>query len=79
MRAAWRWATVEGEATLVGPDDPHPDIDEDRLRRLLRDVFRAAGGTHDDWATYDRTMRDERRSAVLVSPTRLYTNPAPAS
>jgi hypothetical protein len=43
---------------------------------LLRDIFCAAGGTHDDWATYDRVMREERRTAVLVSPTRVYTNPA---
>jgi hypothetical protein len=27
-------------------------------------------GRHDDWATYDRVMREERRTAVLVTPTR---------
>jgi hypothetical protein len=43
---------------------------------LLRDVFRAAGGTHDDWDAYDRAMADERRAAVLITPTRTYTNPA---
>ena len=41
---------------------------------LLRDVFTAAGGTHDDWDAYDRTMRDERRTAVLITPTRVYSN-----
>jgi len=75
-RAGWRWVTVEGRAQLIGPDDPHPEVDDERLRLLLRDIFSAAGGTHDDWATYDRVMRDERRTAVLVSPTRLYMNPA---
>ena len=74
-RAGWRWVAVEGGAQLVGPDDPHPEVDDERLRLLLRDIFSAAGGTHDDWATYDRVMRDERRTAVLVSPTRVYTNP----
>src|SRR5437764_7761532 len=54
-RAGWRWAAVEGNAELFGPDDPHPEIDGDALRRLLRDVFVAAGGTHDDWDTHDRT------------------------
>ena len=74
-RAGWRWATVEGRAELIGPDDPHPAVDGERLRLLLREVFTAAGGTHDDWDTYDRVMREERRAAVLVAPTRAYTNP----
>jgi PPOX class probable F420-dependent enzyme len=74
-RAGWRWASVEGQAQLIGPDDPHPEIDDERLRLLLRDVFSAAGGTHDDWATYDRVMREERRTAVFVSPTRITTSP----
>jgi PPOX class probable F420-dependent enzyme len=74
-RAGWRWATVEGDAEIVGPDDPHPEIDTERLRTLLRDIFRAAGGTHDDWDTYDRVMADERRAAVLIAPRRTYCNP----
>lgn len=76
VRAGWRWATVEGHATVIGPDDPEPTIDDELLRRLLREIFEAAGGTHDDWAAYDRTMREERRAAVLVTPSRTYTNPA---
>ena len=76
VRAGWRWTAVEGSAQLIGPDDPHPDVNGEQLRLLLRDVFTAAGGTHDDWDTYDNVMRDERRTAVLVSPTRLYSNPA---
>ena len=36
----------------------------------------AAGGTHDDWDAYDRTMREERRTAVLIAPTRVYSNPS---
>jgi PPOX class probable F420-dependent enzyme len=74
-RVGWQWATVEGAAEIIGPDDPHPDVDEHALRRLLRDIFRAAGGTHDDWAGYDRVMAEERRAAVLVTPRRIYTNP----
>jgi hypothetical protein len=42
---------------------------------LLREVFQAAGGTHDDWDIYDQVMRDERRTAVLVRPTHTYSNP----
>jgi PPOX class probable F420-dependent enzyme len=74
-RAGWQWATVEGDAEILGPDDPRPDIDSQALRVLLRDIFRAAGGTHDDWDTYDRVMAEERRAAVLVAPRRIYTNP----
>lgn len=75
IRAGWQWAAVEGRAELIGPDDPHPEIDDERLRLLLRDIFSAAGGTHDDWDTYDRVMREERRTAVFVSATRAYSNP----
>ena len=75
VRAGWRWASVEGMAQLIGPDDPHPEVDDERLRLLLREVFTAAGGTHDDWDAYDKAMRDERRAAVLVTPTRLSKTP----
>jgi PPOX class probable F420-dependent enzyme len=73
-RASWQWAAVDGIAEIVGPDDPNPDVDAERLRVLLREVFSAAGGTHDDWDEYDRTMADQRRAAVLIAPTRAYTN-----
>lgn len=74
-RAGWQWAAVEGSAQLIGPDDPHPDVNDERLRLLLREIFTAAGGTHNDWATYDRVMGEERRTAVLIAPTRVYANP----
>ena len=74
-RAGWQWATVEGRAELIGPDDPHPDVDDERLRLLLREVFTAAGGTHDDWDEYDRVMREQRRTAVFVAPSRVYGQP----
>ena len=76
IRAGWRWAAVDGMVELIGPDDPHPDVDDERLRLLLREIFSAAGGTHDDWDTYDRTMREERRAAVFVASRRVYSNPA---
>jgi PPOX class probable F420-dependent enzyme len=73
VRAGWQWTAVEGTAQLIGPDDPSPGFDAEQLRLLLRDIFTAAGGTHDDWAAYDQVMRDERRTAVLVAPTRVYS------
>lgn len=74
-RAGWKWATVEGKADIIGLDDPHPDVDDAALKTLLRNIFLAAGGTHDDWDTYDRVMAEERRAAVLISPNRVYANP----
>ena len=75
FRNGWQWATVEGSAELGGPDDPQPWLaDPDQLRLLLRDVFTAAGGTHDDWDEYDRVMAEQRRTAVLVEPSRVYSN-----
>jgi PPOX class probable F420-dependent enzyme len=74
-RAGGQWAAVEGHVEILGPDDPHPDVDGEALRTLLRDIFTAAGGTHDDWDTYDRVMAEERRAAVLLVPRRTYTNP----
>jgi PPOX class probable F420-dependent enzyme len=75
FRKGWMWATVEGRAELGGPDDPAPWVaDAERLRLLLREVFVAAGGTHDDWDEYDRVMAEQRRTVVLVEPTRVYSN-----
>ena len=74
-RAGWAWATVEGSAELCGPDDPLKGVDDERLRLLLREIFAAAGGEHEDLAEYDRVMAAERRVAVLVTPTRIYQNP----
>ena len=75
VRVGWEWVTVEGEVDLIGPDDAFPGFDPAGVPQLLRDVFTAAGGTHDDWDEYDRVMAGQRRAAVLVRPDRVYSNP----
>jgi PPOX class probable F420-dependent enzyme len=70
FRAGWQWAAADGRAEIIGP----ADTDAESLRQLLRDIFTAAGGTHDDWDTYDRVMREEGRVAVLVTLDRVYGN-----
>jgi PPOX class probable F420-dependent enzyme len=75
FRAGWEWVAVEGPVDLAGPDDPLDDLDAGRVPQVLRDVFSAAGGTHDDWEEYDRVMAAERRLAVLLRPERVYSNP----
>jgi PPOX class probable F420-dependent enzyme len=72
FRSGWSWATVEGHAQLAGHDDSQPWLDAEPLRLLLRDIFTGAGGTHDNWVEYDRVMADQRRTAVLITPQRVY-------
>ena len=72
IRAGWVWAGVEGPVELAGPDDPLDGVDDERLRLLLREIFTAAGGTHEDWDEYDRVMAEDRRVAVLVEPERTF-------
>ena len=67
FHSGWQWVTVEGPVSIVGPDDTD-------VRELLRTVFRAAGGSHDDWDEFDRVMAAERRVAVLIQPARVVTN-----
>jgi hypothetical protein len=74
LRAGWQWAAVEGPVELAGPDDPLPGIGAERLRLLLREIFTAAGGTHDDFDEYDRVMAADRRAAVLLTPAKLFKN-----
>jgi PPOX class probable F420-dependent enzyme len=74
FRAGWEWVAVEGPIRLIGPDDLPDGFTADGVRQLLRDVFTAAGGTHEDWPEFDRVMRAERRAAVLVDPARITSN-----
>jgi PPOX class probable F420-dependent enzyme len=74
IRRGWNWVAVTGGAELIGPHDTAFALDTDRIRTLLRDVYTAAGGEHDDWDTYDQTMRDQARTAVLVNPDRIRGN-----
>ena len=62
-RDGFEWVTVEGDASIQGPDG---------VRELLREIFHAAGGTHEDWDEFDRVMAEERRVAVFVDPVRVY-------
>ena len=71
FKSGWSWIGVEGVATIIGPDDDLDGFDPSRVPQLLRDVFTAAGGTHEDWDEYDRVMAAERRTAVFIEPTRI--------
>jgi PPOX class probable F420-dependent enzyme len=74
-RAGWAWVAVEGPVELCGPDDPLEGVDAEGARRLLRAIAQAAGVDQEDWDEYDRMVAAERRTAVLISPQRVYRNP----
>ena len=65
---------MTGKAQLIGPDDRVDKIDSEGLRLLLREIYIAAGGHHDDFEEYDREMVRSRRTAILVEPTRIIGN-----
>ena len=69
VRPDWgRYVSVEGIAEMRGPDNTPAE----ELRLLLREVFVAAGGSHDNWGEFDRVMKEERRVVVTVRPERVY-------
>jgi hypothetical protein len=74
FRRGWDWVAVQGATHVLGPDDADPDFDDSKLPQLLRDVFIAATGTHDDWDEYDRAMAEERRAAVFIEASRITGN-----
>jgi len=78
FRAGWDWVVAEGPVEIAGPDDSLEGLSAEDVRLLLRAVFAAAGGTHDDLDAYDRVMAEERRTVVLVRPDRIISNPTRA-
>jgi hypothetical protein len=73
-KAGYDWAAVTGPVRLVGPDDG-AELGLD-VPATIRSVFRAAGGTHEDWAEFDRVMAADRRCAVFVRADAISSNPA---
>ena len=71
FRVGWEWGSVDGPVDIIGPNDSFEGFDPGGVPQLLRDVFTAAGGTHDDWDEYDRVMAEDERAAVFVHPTRI--------
>ena len=74
FRSDWSWATIEGKAELIGPDDPHPQVDAERYRLLLREIFAPqAASTMTGTPTTGR-WSSKGRVAVFVPATRIYSN-----
>ena len=65
----WGYVVLEGQATILSPENTAAD----ELRQALRDVYRAATNQdHPNWEEYDQAMVDDRRSAVIVVPDHIY-------
>ena len=74
VRRGWKWLSVTGQAEIVAASDRPTGMSADSYRLLLREIFHAAGGTHDNLAEYDRVMTEEGRVAVFVRPSRILGN-----
>jgi hypothetical protein len=64
FKDGFEWAAVSGPVRLIGPDDG-ADLGLD-VPATIRSVFTAAGGSHEDWAEFDRVMAADRRCAAFV-------------
>jgi hypothetical protein len=75
-RSGWDWVTIEGDVDLVGPDDRLDGVRAESVAAVFHEIYSAAiGGTPDDWAERDDAIARERHAAVIVRPTRVYSNP----
>ena len=65
----WGYVVLEGRAEILSPSNTGAA----ELSAVLRDVYRTVSRVeHPDWEEYDQAMRDQRRSAVVVIPDRVY-------
>lgn len=71
FKHGYEWVSVAGRVRLVGPDDAGGDVD---VPSTLRSIYVAAGGEHDDWVAFDRTMAVERRCGVFVRADTIVSN-----
>ena len=75
VRRGWSWSSATGPADLIRPESLPEGINAEEMRLILREVFHAAGGVHDDLEEYDRAMAEEKRVVVCVTPDRILGNP----
>jgi hypothetical protein len=74
FRSGWDWVALEGDVDLIGPHD-----DDWATSPNATDVFHdiycsAIGGTPDDWRARDDAIEREGHVAVLLRPSRAYSN-----
>jgi hypothetical protein len=72
FKVGWDWVAVSGPVRLIGPDDGS-DLGL-HVPGTVRSVYTAAGGTHEDWAEFDRVMAGDRRCAAFVRADEVTSN-----
>jgi hypothetical protein len=73
FRSGWDWVAVEGDATLLGPDDNPTGLEPAAILEIVRACYAAAvGGTPEQWTGLDQSFVAERHTAVLIHPRRVY-------
>jgi PPOX class probable F420-dependent enzyme len=76
FRSGWDWVAVEGDAELAGPGDLLAGFDPSDVPRLLRVVLRRRRGRlRRRLGRAGRGHGGRAHTAVLVRPSRIYSNP----
>lgn len=63
-----RYVTVEGPAEVYGWDGRDPA----QHLALLGNVYTALGRSPDRWEDFEKSMREEQRTVVLITPQTVY-------
>ena len=76
FRSGWEWVGIEGDVDLLGPDDRLDGVPSESVPAVFHAIYAASiGGSPEDWVARDDAIERERHAAVLVVPTRVYSNP----
>lgn len=76
FRSGWEWVAIEGDVDLFDLGDLLEGSESDLVVRVFHEIYSAAlGGAPADWASRDDAIEREGHVAVLVRPTRVYSNP----
>jgi hypothetical protein len=75
FRSGWEWVAIEGDVDLLGPDDQVEGVAPESVPGVFHSIYVASiGGALEDWAVRDDEIDRDRHAAVLVRPTRVYSN-----
>ena len=64
----WSYAVLEGDVELSAVASSPDDAAADELVAL----YRALSGEHEDWSAYRRSMVEDRRVVIRLTPTHAY-------
>ena len=69
MENWWGFVVLEGQAEIISAEN----TETEEFRLALRDVYRTCSGEeHANWEEYDKAMKDDKRSIILIVPDHVY-------